>query len=152
MYPRLRRMKAKQFKKNVERLRNGRMQRRELFKELLEHRYLAGQARSGRFEGTVKRDTDDATFLRAITLGSIDGNRQAIEIYEQIGGELPAAPQYQGEAFVLWNNLLFFAVSDSVGQRRYLSLIVGDALLSFSRSIFDDDREPFTFSGVLRPV
>jgi hypothetical protein len=100
----------------------------------------------------VKRDSDEAAFLRAITLGDIDGNRQSIEIFEQIGGELPATPQYRGEAFVVWNNLLFFTVSDSVGQRRYVSLLAGDVLLSFSRSIFDDDREPFTFSGILRPV
>ena len=128
------------------------MHRRELMAELWERRGQAAEAAHGRYEGAVKRDSDNAEFLRAIELGTRNGNRQPIKIFEQLGGQLPDSPQFEGDAFVFRDALLFFSTSDSVADRRYISLMIAGVMLSFSRSIFDDDRGTITFSGILRPI
>lgn len=58
----------------------------------------AGAAAAGRFEGSVRRESDGATFLRAIELGTPSGTSQSIRCYEQLGGGLPTTPQHSGTA------------------------------------------------------
>jgi hypothetical protein len=70
-------------------------------------RAVAGAPSPGRYEGTVKRDTDGSTYLRAVELGDSDGSSVSISIFDQLGGTLPATPQFAGEATVLGSILLF---------------------------------------------
>jgi hypothetical protein len=104
----------------------------------------------GRFEGSVKRQSDGATFLRAIELGAPSGNRQPIRIFDQLGGTLPATPQWAGDALVLGANALFFAATDDVAARRFLSVVIGNALFSYSQSVYHDGRPDVTLVGLLQ--
>ncbi len=104
----------------------------------------------GRYEGSVKRESDGATFERAIELGASTGNKQSIRIFEQVGGSLPSTPQHAGDAFIIGSSAVFFTTSDTVAERRYFSLVFGNFMLSFSTSVYHDNRPDVKLVGVLR--
>jgi hypothetical protein len=108
-------------------------------------------AQTGRYEGSVRRDSDNATFLRAIELGTASGTSQPIRIFEQLGGTLPPTPQSSGSATVL-GPLLLFNTSDSVAARRYICFALGNLLISASKFVFNDDRPDVNLVGLLKKV
>lgn len=103
----------------------------------------------GRFEGSVKRVSDGATFLRAVELGDPSGNTQEIKVFGQLGGQLPANPQWSGNAR-LFGPIIFFNTSDSVAMRTFLHLGFGNVLFSFSKYVYHDNRPDVITRGVLR--
>lgn len=104
----------------------------------------------GRFEGSVTRQSDGATFLRAIELGSPSGNQQSIRIFDQLGGTLPSTPQWSGNALMLGANAVFFAASDDVADRRFLSWVFSNVMFSYSQSVYHDGRPDVILTGILQ--
>lgn len=111
----------------------------------------AAAAGAGRYEGSVKRDTDGSTYLRAIELGTASDTSQPIKCYEQVGGALPTAPQYAGNATAL-GPFLIFQTSDSIANRKYVSLVFGNFMISTSSSTYFDGRPDVKLAGLLRKV
>lgn len=111
---------------------------------------LKATAVPGRYEGSVKRESDGATFERAIELGSVSGNKQSMKVFEQVGGSLPTTPQHAGDASVIGNNGVFLSTSDSVAERRYFSLVFGNFMFSLSTSVYHDGRPDVKLAGLLR--
>ena len=108
---------------------------------------------SGRYQGSVKRQSDGASYLEAIVLGTVAGNQVSVTIFEQLGGSLPTTPQYTGSATLLGASPLIFKTSDAVANRLYLMLPFGSSLLSFSKSTYHDPgRGVMTVSGILAKV
>ena len=110
-----------------------------------------GAAASGRYEGSVKRDSDGSTYLRAIELGTASDSSQPIRCYEQVGGGLPTTPQGSGEATVL-GPFVLFSYTDSVAKRKYMSAVFGNFMLSTSTSVYSDGRPDVKLAGVLKKV
>jgi hypothetical protein len=117
--------------------------RRDLQEEL-------ASALPGRFEGSVTRQSDGATYLRAVELGSPAGNKQPIRIFDQLGGSIPSTPQWSGDGLMLGESGVFFAASDSVAARRFLCWMVGSAMFSYSQSVYHDGRPDVVLTGVLQ--
>jgi hypothetical protein len=112
---------------------------------------VATAAAAGRFEGSVKRESDGATYLRAIELGTATDITQPIKCYEQVGGALPSTPQYTGKATAL-GPFVIFGTTDSVADRKYISLVFGNFMISTSTSIYHDGRPDVKLGGLLRRV
>jgi hypothetical protein len=108
-------------------------------------------AAAGRYEGTVKRESDGATYLRAIELGTPSDGSQPIRIYEQLGGSLPSSPQGSGDAMVL-GPFVVFGYTDSVAKRKYFSAVFGTFMISTSHSVYPDGRPDVKLAGLLRKV
>ncbi|HXK59500.1 MAG TPA: hypothetical protein PLP42_06340 [Acidobacteriota bacterium] len=107
---------------------------------------------AGRYEGSVKRESDGAMYLRAIELGNpaADGTIP-IRIYDQLGGQIPPSPQFSGEAFAL-GSIILFSTSDSIAKRRFISVVLGTYMISASSSTYFDGRPDSKLAGVLRKV
>lgn len=112
----------------------------------------AAVAAPGRYEGDVKRESDGALFKRRIEIDAPAGNRQPIRIYDVVGGGLPPTPQWAGDALLLGSSLLLFAGTDSVADRKFASLVLGNFMFSFSLSTYHDGRPDVKLAGVLRKV
>jgi hypothetical protein len=108
-------------------------------------------ATGGRYEGTVKRELDGATYLRAIELGTPSDGTQPIRCYEQVGGALPTTPQGAGDAFVL-GPFVLFSYTDSVAKRTYFCATFGPFMISTSTSVYPDGRPDVKLAGLLRRV
>lgn len=106
---------------------------------------------AGRFEGSVKRESDGATFLRAIELGTPSDGSQSIRCYEQLGGSIPTTPQHSGTATVL-GPFVIFSASDSVANRKYLSVVLRNFMISTSTSTYHDGRPDVRLAGLLKKV
>jgi hypothetical protein len=115
-------------------------------------RATAAGATAGRYEGSVKRESDGATYLRAIELGPPSGDgSQPIRCYEQVGGALPSTPQGSGEATVL-GPFVLFGYTDSVAKRKYFCATFGSFMISTSTSVYADGRPDVKLAGLLRRV
>jgi hypothetical protein len=108
-------------------------------------------ASAGRFEGSVKRESDGSTYLRAIELGTASDTSQPIRCYEQVGGALPTSPQYAGTATAL-GPFILFSTSDSIANRKYVSLVFGNFMISTSSSTYFDGRPDVKLAGLLKRV
>lgn len=106
----------------------------------------------GRYEGNVKRESDGAEFKRAIELDPPSGNQQPIRIYDVVGGGLPTTPQWSGNALLFGGSLLFFTATDSVADRKFACLGLGNFLFSFSKSTYHDGRPDVKLAGVLKKL
>jgi hypothetical protein len=112
---------------------------------------VAGVAAAGRYEGSVKRESDGATYLRAIELGNPTDGTQPIRCFEQVGGALPPSPQGAGDATVL-GPFVLFTHTDSIAKRKYLSAVLGNFMISTSSSVYTDGRPDVKLAGILRKV
>jgi hypothetical protein len=110
---------------------------------------LSAVVASGRYEGSVKRESDSGTFLRAIELGSPSGTQQPVKVFEQLSGGLPSTPQFTGNAIAL-GAILFFTTDDGIANRKYISLVLGNLMLSVSTYTFHDNRPEVKLTGLLR--
>jgi hypothetical protein len=110
-----------------------------------------GAAASGRYEGSVKRESDGSTYLRAIELGTASDGTQPIRCYEQVGGGIPSTPQGAGEATVL-GPFVLFTYTDSIAKRKYMCAVLGTFMLSTSTSVYSDGRPDVKLAGLLKKV
>ncbi len=110
---------------------------------------LVAAAAAGRYEGSVSRQSDSSTYLRAVELGAPSGSVQPVRIFDQVSGGLPSTPQASGDALVV-GPFLLLRTTDSVANRQHLHLPLGNALLSASRSTYHDGRPEVKLVGVLR--
>ena len=106
----------------------------------------------GRYEGNVKRESDGAEFKRAIELDPPSGNQQPIRIYDVVGGGLPTTPQWSGNALLFGGSLLFITATDTVADRKFVCLGLGNFLFSFSKSIYHDGLPDIKLAGVLKKL
>lgn len=112
---------------------------------------VAAAGAAGRFEGSVRRESDGTTFLRAIELGTASGTSQSIRCFEQVGGGLPTEPQNSGTGTAL-GPFNIFSATDGVAERKYISLVFGNFLISTSTSVYHDGRPDTKLAGLLRKI
>jgi hypothetical protein len=118
--------------------------------DLLQDFAEAAISSPGRYEGTVKRESDGADFARAIELGSPSGSQQPIRIFDVVGGGLPTTPQWAGNARLFGNSVLLFSATDSVADRTFFCLVLAKFMFSFSKSVYHDGRPDVKLAGVLK--
>jgi len=110
---------------------------------------VAGGAAVGRYQGTLKRESDGATFLEAVQLGAATDTKQFVQIFSQLGGTIPPTPQFSGNATAL-GPILFFQETDSVATRKYIFLVFGSSMIEISTATYPDGRPDLKLTGVLK--
>jgi hypothetical protein len=110
---------------------------------------VIGAVPAGRYQGTLKRESDGATFLEAVQLGAATDTKQFVQVFSQLGGGLPSTPQFSGDATAL-GPILFFQETDNVATRKYIFVVFGNLMIEISTATYPDGRPDLKLTGVLK--